>query len=193
MNNCRPNAPYSPCGLVRCRTSGAYTELFRPARTVNQKAHTRTPTAALLRTGGIRKTENTGKARRAARLRPSRRSMRIAASKRYLLRREQDVPGELDEHLRKIGADQIAALVQVSGVPFVAVAPKIGHPLAHIPAVAVLREELGDAVAALARASRAFDAEHMQLTSDVAEGEEGLGHGYILPLLIWVRNNKNLV
>jgi hypothetical protein len=41
--------------------------------------------------------------------------------------------------------------------------------------MAVLSEELGDAVAALARASRAFDAEHMQLTSDVAEGEEGFG------------------
>ena len=83
--------------------------------------------------------------------------------------------GKLLEHLRKIGADQIAALVQVSGVPFVAVAPKVGHPLAHIPAVAVLREELGNAITALARASRAFDAEHMQLTSDVAEGEEGSG------------------
>jgi hypothetical protein len=41
--------------------------------------------------------------------------------------------------------------------------------------MAVLSEELGDAVAALARASRAFDAEHMQLISDVAEGEEGSG------------------
>jgi hypothetical protein len=39
--------------------------------------------------------------------------------------------------------------------------------------MAVLSEELGDAVAALAPASRAFDAEHMQLTSDVTEGEEG--------------------
>jgi len=38
-----------------------------------------------------------------------------------------------------------------------------------------LSEELGDAVAALARASRAFDAEHMKLISDVAEGEEGSG------------------
>jgi hypothetical protein len=59
--------------------------------------------------------------------------------------------------------------------------------------ITVLSEELGDAVAALARASRVFDAEHMQLTSDVAEGEEGSGRGYILPLLIWVRNNKNFV
>jgi hypothetical protein len=41
--------------------------------------------------------------------------------------------------------------------------------------MAVLSEELGDAVAALAPASRAFDAEHMQLTSDVTEGEEGFG------------------
>jgi hypothetical protein len=65
--------------------------------------------------------------------------------------------GKLLEHLRKIGADQIAALVQVSGVPFVAVAPKVGHPLAHIPAVAVLREELGNAITALARASRALN------------------------------------
>jgi hypothetical protein len=47
--------------------------------------------------------------------------------------------------------------VQVSGVPFVAVAPKVGHPLAHIPAVAVLREELGNAITALARASRALN------------------------------------
>ena len=47
--------------------------------------------------------------------------------------------GKLLEHLRKIGADQIAALVQVSGVPVMAVAPKVGHPLAHIPAVACAR------------------------------------------------------
>ena len=31
--------------------------------------------------------------------------------------------GKLLEYLRKIGADQIAALVQVSGVPFRAIAP----------------------------------------------------------------------
>src|ERR1700738_5283689 len=60
--------------------------------------------------------------------------------------------GKLLEHLRKIGADQIAALVQVSGVPFVAVAPKVGHPLAHIPAVAVLSEATGDGAANRRRA-----------------------------------------
>jgi hypothetical protein len=88
--------------------------------------------------------------------------------------------GKLLEHLRKIGADQIAALVQVSGVPFVAVAPKVGHPLAHIPAVAVLREELGDDVTALARASRALNLQHVQLAGDIAEGEMGAETCYLL-------------
>ena len=61
--------------------------------------------------------------------------------------------------------------MQLSGVPFVAVAPKVGHPLAHIPAVAVLSEELGNTITALACAARAFDPQHVQLAGDIAEGE----------------------
>jgi hypothetical protein len=70
--------------------------------------------------------------------------------------------------------------VQLSGVPFVAVAPKVGHPLAHIPAVAVLSEELGDDVTALALTSRALNPQHVQLTSDIAEGEMGAETCYLL-------------
>ena len=70
-------------------------------------------------------------------------------------------------------ADQVAALVQLSGVPFVAVAPKVGHPLAHIPAVAVLSEELGNTITALACAARAFNPQHVR---GIAEGEIRSGH-----------------
>src|ERR1700730_3659702 len=41
--------------------------------------------------------------------------------------------------------------------------------------MAVLNEELGNAVAALARASRALNLQHVQLASDIAEGEIGWG------------------
>ena len=46
--------------------------------------------------------------------------------------------------LRANRTDEVAALVQLSGIPFRAIAPKIGHPLAHIAPMAVLSEELGD-------------------------------------------------
>src|ERR1700730_8195481 len=42
--------------------------------------------------------------------------------------------------------------------------------------MAVLNEELGNAVAALARASRALNLQHVQLASDIAEGEKCSGH-----------------
>src|ERR1700732_770575 len=45
---------------------------------------------------------------------------------------------------------------------------RLGEPSRYLTVVL-------ECVDALARASRAFDAEHMQLISDVAEGEEGSG------------------
>src|ERR1700730_11692558 len=66
------------------------------------------------------------------------------------------------KHFRQIGADQVAALVQLSGVPFRAVAPKVGYPFAHVTAEAILSEELGDDVTALALTSRALNAKHVQ-------------------------------
>ena len=68
--------------------------------------------------------------------------------------------------------------MQVNGVPFGAVAPKVGHPLAHIPARAVLSEELGDDVTALALTSRALNPQHVRLASDIVEGEICSGHGF---------------
>ena len=67
-------------------------------------------------------------------------------------------------------------LVQLSGIPFRAAAPKVGYPFAHVTAQAVLSEELGDDVTALALTSRALNPRHVQLTSDIAEGEIGPGH-----------------
>jgi hypothetical protein len=46
--------------------------------------------------------------------------------------------------------------------------------------VAVLREELGDDVTALALTSRALNPQHRQLTSDIAEGEMGAETCYLL-------------
>jgi hypothetical protein len=42
--------------------------------------------------------------------------------------------------------------------------------------VAVLSDELGNAVLSLACAPRAFDPQHVQLARDIAEGEMGSGH-----------------
>ena len=80
------------------------------------------------------------------------------------------------QHLRQIGADEVAALVQVRGIPVRTIAPKVGHPLAHIAAQAVLSNELGHAVTALARASCAFNPQHFELASDITKGEIRSGH-----------------
>ena len=60
------------------------------------------------------------------------------------------------QHLGQVGADQVASLVQVNGIPFRAIALRSDTHFAHVAAVAVLSDELGNAVAALACASRAF-------------------------------------
>jgi hypothetical protein len=67
--------------------------------------------------------------------------------------------------------------VQLSGIPFRAVAPEVGQPLAHIASLAVLGDELRHAVAALALTSGAFNPQYVQLTGNIAEGEERSGHG----------------
>jgi hypothetical protein len=59
--------------------------------------------------------------------------------------------------LRAIRTDQVAALVQFSGIPSRAIARKIGHPFAHIAALAVLNDKLGHVVPALALTSRALN------------------------------------
>jgi hypothetical protein len=58
---------------------------------------------------------------------------------------------------KQIGADQVAALMELRGVPFRAIDSRIGHPFAHVSTAAVLRDELGNAVATIATASRALN------------------------------------
>ena len=63
-----------------------------------------------------------------------------------------------------------------------AVAAQVGHPLSHIPVTPVLRNELGDIVAAFARAVRALNPQRVQLASDIAEGEIRPGHDGVASL-----------
>jgi hypothetical protein len=48
--------------------------------------------------------------------------------------------------LRANRTDEVAALVQLSGIPFRAIAPKIGHPFTYIAALAVLSGKFGHVV-----------------------------------------------
>jgi hypothetical protein len=48
--------------------------------------------------------------------------------------------------LRANRTDEVAALVQLSGIPFRAIAPKIGHPFTYIAALAVLSDKFGHVV-----------------------------------------------
>jgi hypothetical protein len=75
--------------------------------------------------------------------------------------------------LRQIGADQVAALEQVRGIPLRTIAPE-SH-LLYITPPAVLSQKLGDDITTLARASRALDAQRVQLASNIAKREIGPG------------------
>ena len=66
------------------------------------------------------------------------------------------------------------ALVQLSGITLRTVAPKVGHPFAHVTAAPILSEELSDAVTPLALTLRAFNAQYVEFTSNIAEGEIGV-------------------
>jgi hypothetical protein len=67
-------------------------------------------------------------------------------------------------------------------VPLQAIALEIRHPLTHIAALAILSDKLGNVVAALALTSRAFNAQHVQFASDIAEYETASGHWPTLSL-----------
>jgi hypothetical protein len=84
--------------------------------------------------------------------------------------------GEPLKHLRQIGTDQVAAIVQLWRVPLWAVAVELLLPFHHVGAAAVLLDQPADAIAALALAARAFDAQHVELALDVAKYEIGAGH-----------------
>jgi hypothetical protein len=47
----------------------------------------------------------------------------------------------------------------------------VGHPFAHVTTAPILSEELGGDVTALALTPRALNPQHVQLASDIAEGE----------------------
>src|SRR5262245_31279745 len=80
------------------------------------------------------------------------------------------------EHLRQVRADQIAAVVYPS-VPLRAVAVELLAPHHQVSFAAVLFDELGDAVAALAVALGALDTQHVELALNIAEDEVTAGHG----------------
>ena len=63
------------------------------------------------------------------------------------------------QHLRQVGADQVAPFMQGVRVALGAVAFEVAHPLGQVASAAVLLDQVGDAVASLAIASGAFDAE----------------------------------
>jgi hypothetical protein len=48
--------------------------------------------------------------------------------------------------LRANRTDEVAAFVQLSGIPFRAIAPKIGHPFTYIAALAVLSDKFNHVV-----------------------------------------------
>ena len=84
--------------------------------------------------------------------------------------------GEPLKHLRQIGTDQVAAIVQLRRVPLRAVAVELLFPFHHVGVAPVLLDQLADTVTALALAARALDAQHFELALDIAEYEIGSGH-----------------
>ena len=66
-------------------------------------------------------------------------------------------------------------------MPLNCTAPKVGHPFAHVTAAPILSEELSDAVTPLALTLRAFNAQYVEFTSSIAEGEIGSGHSPTKP------------
>jgi hypothetical protein len=75
------------------------------------------------------------------------------------------------QHLRQIGADQIATIVQLVRVAAWAVGTKLLAPPHHSAIASILLNQLGHAVATFAAAPRAFDSERVQLAVYVSEGE----------------------
>lgn len=65
------------------------------------------------------------------------------------------------QHLRQVGADQVASFMQGMYVALGAVASEVAHPLGQVASAPVLLDQLGDVVAPLAVASGALDAEHV--------------------------------
>ncbi len=72
----------------------------------------------------------------------------------------------------RIRAYQFAALVHATRITPRAVAVELFLPFHHVCLAAVFVDEPADAVAALAGAFGAFDAEHVELSFDVTENEK---------------------
>src|ERR1700730_3444002 len=74
------------------------------------------------------------------------------------------------------GADQVAAIVHLRRVPFRTVSVELLLPFHHIGVAPVFFYQPADAVAALALATRAFDAQHVELAFNVAKYEIRSSH-----------------
>jgi hypothetical protein len=83
------------------------------------------------------------------------------------------------QHLWQIGADEIAAAVQLVRVTLWAVPVQLLFPLHHVASAPVLLDQLGDSVAALALAACALDAQHVEFAFKVAERQVA-AHGSAL-------------
>ena len=77
------------------------------------------------------------------------------------------------QDFRQIWTYQIASLVHATCIAPGAIAIKLFLPFHHVCLAAVFLDEPADAVAALASAFSAFDAEHVEFSCDVTEDEIG--------------------
>jgi hypothetical protein len=80
------------------------------------------------------------------------------------------------QRLRQIGADQVAAVMQLRLVPLRAVAVRLLLPFHHVGFAPVLLDEPTDAVTAFALATPTFNAQHIELALDVAKYQIASGH-----------------
>jgi hypothetical protein len=75
------------------------------------------------------------------------------------------------QDLRQVRTYQIAPFVQAECIALGAVAVQLFFPFHHVCLAPVFLDEPADAIAAFAAAFGAFDAEHVELTVDVAKDE----------------------
>src|SRR5262245_34411143 len=85
----------------------------------------------------------------------------------------------VSEHFGKVWADQIAA-VMYPGIPLRAIAVEHFAPDHQVALAAVLLDQLSHAVAALAVALGALDAQHIELALNIAEDDVTAGHEAML-------------
>ena len=89
-------------------------------------------------------------------------------------------------HLRQVGAVHVAAIVQLRRIPLRTVTIELLFPFHHAGLASVLRNQPADAVTTLAAASRALDAQHIELALDVTEYEIRPRH--VMIVLTHIRN-----